>query len=323
MKKINKIEQGFIQIPILLLIVFGALAATGGGYYAVKHTPQFAKQDAVVEEKNETAMTSTETSTSTVPQLDNTSKRKKGNEQKPPNLSDYSASVPDEKENEPKEDILAIKSKLLEQLATDAKDFTTLLKNVRDDRERWINLAESHAGTRYQSLNVFGTNTTFLDIKQFVLDTANHYRQDKENARLTYIQLYKPLEETISFQIGKTRAIDDGVWGKIETDQLRGYVLLSENRTQMDSFLVLAMKANAGARDLEDTKSDYYEKDFGYIRALLSVYGTSISISQRLLEIEQEARTRTLPKTEIRCWTTTQYSGGIVNGTSQTSIRCE
>ena len=56
-------QRGFIQIPLLILIIFGALTAIGGGYYAIKHTPQFAKQNAIIEEKNKTATTSAEVAT--------------------------------------------------------------------------------------------------------------------------------------------------------------------------------------------------------------------------------------------------------------------
>lgn len=67
-------QWGFIQIPLLLLIVFGALIATGGSYYAVKHKPQPVKQNTVVEEKSKIATTSAETATSTTtsqPSADN------------------------------------------------------------------------------------------------------------------------------------------------------------------------------------------------------------------------------------------------------------
>lgn len=67
-------QRGFIQIPLLLFIVFGALVATGGSYYAVKHTPQIAKQNAIVEEKSKTATTSAEVSanaTSSQPSTNN------------------------------------------------------------------------------------------------------------------------------------------------------------------------------------------------------------------------------------------------------------
>ncbi len=61
----TRYSRGFIQIPFLLLIVFGALVTTGGGYYAIKHTPQSIQQRTIVEEENKTATTSADVATTT------------------------------------------------------------------------------------------------------------------------------------------------------------------------------------------------------------------------------------------------------------------
>ena len=363
-------QRGFIQIPLLLLIVFVALMATGGGYYAIKHTPQSAKQNAIIEEKNKTATTSAEVATnatSTQPSTNNpfsdafnntskdetpssdnpflnalkqnnASKQPKESERKPLDLPDRSTSVTNnieqsakiepviQEENEPKLDILAIMGKLLEQLGADTEDLSALLENVQYGREQWIKLAEDTADSRSRSLDTLADGITIQNIKQFIVDTAGHYRQDRESARSTYSGFYKPLEDAIVAQTQKTTAIKDELWnGGLPSDDLqnRAKELLLENNDQKTRFLNLTQKFNDGNYSLENKKSDIFIEILNNIRTLLSSYATVLSVNQQLLEIEQEARTRTLPKTEIRCWATTQYSGGIVNGTSQTSIRCE
>ncbi len=333
----QKTTRGFIQIPFLLLIVFGALVTTGGGYYAIKHTPQSIQQRTIVDEENKTATTSEPSFASKIRQViplapETVQQKPQGITWDEPQGLRYKPIEPpevqtttNEKESE-LEGYAFIKDEHIERLGADIKDLSSLLENIRYDKGRWISLAEAHAETRYQSLNTLGANSTFFpEISQFAIERAEYYRQDKENVRTVYTQLYKPLEEAISFQLGNTRAINDEVFKKIPTGELQQKTrdFLLENKNQIDSFLDVAMKANAMAQDLEETKSDYFKQDLRNIDTLLSMRELVISTNQKLLEIEREARARTLPRTEIHCWATTQYSGGIVNRTSQTSIRCE
>lgn len=57
-KKLNREQLGFIQIPILLLVLFGALGAAGGGYYVTKQSTPHIQQGTVVNEENDIATTS-------------------------------------------------------------------------------------------------------------------------------------------------------------------------------------------------------------------------------------------------------------------------
>jgi len=54
----NKREQGFIQIPVLIYILFGTLVATGGGYYAVKHKSETPIKQNIIKSEDKIATTS-------------------------------------------------------------------------------------------------------------------------------------------------------------------------------------------------------------------------------------------------------------------------
>jgi hypothetical protein len=324
-------QRGFIQIPILLLIVFGTLVATGGGYYAIKHKSQVVQQNSAIKEENKTATTSNDVATTSG--LSFASKMRqvispKKSEYKSSNL-DFRPTALNEKESEPKEDILAIKGKLLEQLTVDSKDFTTLLENLKQDIEQWIKLSEDAADSRAQSLDSLSRGMTIQELqelKQLVDNDANHYRQDKENARSDYSKFYNLVEGRFTTQIQKTNSIKNELFnGEIPSDELLNRVkkLLSENDYEKTTLLSYAPKFNDSFYKTEVSKSDGFLGLIQSIDKVLASYGSAFSVSQKLLEIEQEAQARTLPKTEIHCWADTQYSGGIVNGTSQTSIRCE
>lgn len=64
-KKLRRTQHGFIQIPILLVVLFSTLVGTigGGGYYVIEHKLQSTKQN--VAEKDKPATTTEDVATST------------------------------------------------------------------------------------------------------------------------------------------------------------------------------------------------------------------------------------------------------------------
>ena len=92
-------QLGFIQIPLLLIIILGTLVVTGSGYYTTKHKPQIIQQNTIIKEENKTATTSIGVATTSG--LSFASKIRqatssKGLGYKPLDLSDYSVAIVDD-----------------------------------------------------------------------------------------------------------------------------------------------------------------------------------------------------------------------------------
>lgn len=306
----QKTTRGFIQIPFLLLIIFGAMAVSAGGYYVVQQSTPAQKEvqkDTLSTEKQSATTTPSGVSISTATSQVRENQKGLG----------YKAIVP-------KEDILALKGELLAKLSDDANDFTTLLDSVRKNKEGWTKITEDAADQRVRSLDTLASGISNAGIKQFVVATANYYRDDKAGAEEIYNDLYRLFENAIVAQISTTTALKNEVWDTLPSQDLqdRAEKLLTDNNDQKTRFLTLAQKANDVAYSVETKKSDYYLQGLDGIRTLISSYATVASVNQQLLQIEQQAQQATTPKQPLQCWTTTETQGSIFSGKYTTNIQC-
>lgn len=313
-------SRGFIQIPILFLIVFGVLVATGGGYYATTYKPRDAQQNTIVREENKTATTSGLSFASKIRQV--TPLAPETVQQKPQGLG-YKPIEPSEVQATPKEteqNFSALKAEILGYLEVDIKDLSALRENVAGDKERWATLSENVASQRAKSLDTLASGISNPDIRAFVEDTADHYWEDKAQARARLTDFYKVLQVAITERLGQTTNMRDEIAKGLAPEGFEK--LLLGNESEILRLLNFGMKFNDTAYNMEMRRSDGYSDDLGRISTLISAYGVVVSTSQQLTQLEAEARKASIPKTEFRCRATTDYSGGI-NGSSETTVLCE
>lgn len=196
-----------------------------------------------------------------------------------------------------------------------------ILAEAKASEKRFADYAENSSSQRAQSLEALASNVSNANTKQFILNTANFHREYNANARSDYHKLYSPLLDAIDLWLEKILVTRGDVNQAIPPDDLDK--TLAKDISEQERFISLIAYANKVAYDRETAHAEGFTQDLKYVRSLLLLDETLASVNLRLGEIEQSAISAKTPSTEIRCFATTQYSGGLVNGRSETSVRCE
>ena len=217
------------------------------------------------------------------------------------------------------------------QLANDLKMLTDLderierLEKIRAEAQasekRYADYAETSTNQRVVSLEALSNNVGNPNTKQFIVSIVESGRKNAVGLRENYHELYFPIYEAINLWDNKISIARGDVNQGVPPSNLSE--ILTKDNYEQGRFISLIQFANKIVHDLELKKADNFTRDLNSIRNLLLIDETSASVNLQLGAIEQRANNASVPSTEIHCWATTQYSGSLLNGKSDTSIRCE
>ena len=196
-----------------------------------------------------------------------------------------------------------------------------ILAEARASESRYADYAEASAGIRTQSLETLSSGVENPNTKQFIVGIAESERKNAVGVRASYHKLYSPIYEAIVLWNDKILMARGDVNQGVPPSNLSE--ILTKDNFEQERFILLIQHANKIVYDLELKKTEGSTKDLGYIRNLLLLEETTASVNLQLGAIEQKSNSAKIPSTEIHCWATTQYSGSLLNGKSETSIRCE
>ena len=313
--------KGFIQVPVVVLMAVGILAILGTSYYFVG-----AKNSKQEEINKKTALSTVPLNRAEVSTSGAVQEIKSGEGIiKEQGTQKIIAPTKQESTNTKKADDLVkeVMSDMdkLSQLDQQIEDFGTLLRAIRTTKNNYISYAKSSAQARADLLNDFADTASDIGIKNFALSDANKFTKYIQSAQTDYNTLYEPLETEVKKQYEMTSEIK-GIIDQGTTPANLSKVLSMGNE-EINRFLGLVIKFNTAAQKFEQQKADSFSQSLKYIDSLVATKSIFLSVSQQLLQIEQQSQQIPAPQKATQCWSTTQYSGGIVNGTAQTSVRCE
>lgn len=313
-------RKGFIQVPIVVLLSVGIIAILATSYYFVRakndkqaeadrvitlNTNVVEHKDAVIQnepekvEAEKVVVKVQEVQKVNAPAQQSSSNTQKSNDLAKTVISDIAQS----------------------QLDDQISSLNTLLGAIRTTKKNYIAYAKSSAQIRADLLNDFANTVSDSGIKSFARSRATEFANHGQNAQSDYDKLYEPLETEISNNLGMVSDIREVI--KQGNSPANLPKLVSIGNEDMDRFLGLATKINSISQDKEQREADSLSQSLKYLDSLIAGSNIAASTGQQLLQIEQQVQQAPAPKKAIQCWSTTKYSGGIINGTSQTSIRCE
>lgn len=328
-KKFNKIDRGFIQIPILLAFLILGTVATSAGYYSVQHSK---KQEVVKnseirvpldvgaqQEEKSTAQSSVNSEETL--SLKTTTPIVVKTEQKYSSNTEGASNTKKAEELAGKMSADLRRLTYIDNLNKDIEDFELLLKAVQTSKEQYISFAENSAGKRSGALSEFLVIATSGDVRSFAQSLIDGQHKHKNEARDTYVSLFNILENEFSAYLNSTRGIKE----KIAQNQFSGDVdsLLFKDAKEKERFIGLLTRVNEIAQGLEQKKSDNFTEELGYLRNLVLVSEVATSLSQQLSQIEQKAQQISIPQftSSIKCYTTT--NDHIFDPSRTYSTRCE
>ncbi len=314
-----KTNRGFISIFAAVLIVLGVTAVAGGGYVATQYALRDNTHQQPIAEEERIATSSTHTQTS-VPQ-----EEQKDTEKPPLNLDDYKIESEQTEPSHPEDladSMLADIERLtyVDTLEQDIVDFRRLLNAISKNEALYIKFAQDAGNDRADALDSLTSLTTNAELKQLISSSATDFRGHATNAADELSEPYELVASEVKKYLAATEAAKRAIEQGAPYNDAEG--VIAENKQQFERLVSLLESADSAVRNVENAKADIYSETLSSIRDILAVQSVSFSLSAQLANIEQEALENTLPQTEIQCWATTEYSGGL-NGSSYTTVRCE
>ncbi len=326
-------QHGFIQIPILFLIVFGALVATGSGYYAAKYKPQAVQQNTIVKEENKVATTSADVATTS--ELSFASKIRqvtppKGLGYKPLNLSDYPA-VPDEDEDKNKEHFQEFETRgkrLLVLLEQDESNFKLLTDTVAQHKkqsaehatqimDKWIALVEQTiASTPSQYSGLLQSTKSYLTFDRDwvvgysnslydIISNGGYLLDQRETDSLEFVR--KKIKECLAMGIEKWTASDEPACTTDFLEMKPDYskrLMDGANRLAEVDLMVLET-IGKHARSAEDDVRGDMDSIARYTQLNASIQASYNNINNQLQQNQAKFEAVNTP---IKCYTTTNDS---------------
>lgn len=304
-------NRGFISILTITVAVFVAAVVTAGGFYVTQY----------IQSDQEDATSSVQV---------NTEADTEGQEKKPLNLEDYRLSEKDTSntsENQPIiENAKAVptvdvaSAVYIDALTSDISSFKQLSTAVDTNKKLYISYAEDAGIQRADALGDLAQLASDGDLRNLIKESAADFRAHAENASELsepYELVQKEVDRYLDATIEMKAVLEQG-----GSDSSVGN-LLATNQTQLDRLTDLLGEANAAVQRIERIKANNFSDTIESIDKIITVQNVSASLSTRLADLENDASQSTLPSSAIRCYATTNFEGGIINGTARTFVRCE
>lgn len=343
MGTVNSTKQGFIQIPILIYILFGTLVATGGGYYVAKHKTETPINQSAVEKEDKIATTSESIKPETTVQI------KKNDPPKPKLTLDKVKQVTEtkitpQKSNKTKDDFDEYRKRGTETVALieqDERNFKLLSDTIANHKKRsaehvaqtineWITLVDQNiasVSSQYRE-RLNSTKSYLASDRDWVIDYSNsmydivsnggYFLEKREVDALDYLK--GEIKRCLAMDIDEWANLNGSACTTVLLDMKPDYSKQLTNGANKLAEVDLTVLETIGkhARSAEDDVRGDMDTIARYEQLDASIRTSADSIDRQLQQSQAQFEAANTP---IKCYTSTNGSIFDTNRTYSTTCK--